>query len=159
MVQLQRQMHPTATEDMSPHRGGWAGLGQQESYKAALWAAHHRVLETTKALQSDLERLRSEQRRRSQARSQSQSRGQSRAHSRNWSRTWSRTCSRGQSRNHARDDSQSCYQGDQWSEYPWSPDGPPPRRRVSFHNSSDVRDPVKEEVSCSMEPSVDDLEM
>ena len=68
-------MHPTATKDLSPHGGGWAGLGQQESYKVALWVAHHRALQNAEALQSDLKRLRSEQRRRSQAHPQSQSRG------------------------------------------------------------------------------------
>ena len=35
---------------------------------------------------------------------------------------------------------------------------PMPRRRVSFHNPDNVRDPMKEEVSCLMEPSMDDLE-
>ena len=30
---------------------------------------------------------------------------------------------------------------------------------MSFHNPDDIRDPMKEEVSCSAEPSVDDLEM
>ena len=69
MVRLQRQMHPTTTEYMSPHTGGWFGLDQQESYKVALWAAFHRAFETAEALQSDLERLGSEQRRRSQAHS------------------------------------------------------------------------------------------
>ena len=42
--------------------------------------------------------------------------------------------------------------------YPQSPDELPPRRRVSFCDPDDVRDAVKEEVSCLMEPSVDDLE-
>ena len=32
-------------------------LDQQGSYEVALWAAHQRALETTEALQSDLERL------------------------------------------------------------------------------------------------------
>ena len=152
MVWLQRQTQPTVTGDVSPHAGEWVGLGQQGSYKVALWAACHRVLETAKALQSDLERLRSEQRRRSRARSQSQSRGQSKTHS----RSQSRTHSRGQSRNHVRANSQSHYHGDLQGICPWSPDGPPPRRKVSFHYPNDVRDPVKEEVSCSMEPSMDD---
>ena len=35
---------------------------------------------------------------------------------------------------------------------------PLPRRRVSFHNPNNIRDPVKEEASCLTEPSVDDLE-
>ena len=93
-VQLQRWTQPTATRDVSPHVGEWIGLGQQESYKVALWAACHRVLETTKALQGNLKRLESEQRR-PRACSQSQSRGRSRARFRNWSRTQYRTCSRG----------------------------------------------------------------
>ena len=156
MVQLQRQTQPTAT-------GEWVGSGQQESYKVALWVSCHRVLKTAKALQGDLKRLGSEQRRRSQAHSQSQSRGWSRAHSGSQSlthsRTQSRTHSRGWSRNHVRADSQSHYHGDPQGVCPWSPDEPPPRRRVSFYNPNDVKDPMKEEASCLMEPSVDNLEM
>ena len=57
-----------------------------------------------------------------------------------------------------RADSQSCHQGDPQGICPWSPDGLPPRR-VSFHDPDDVKDPVKEEVSNSMEPCMDDLEM
>ena len=57
----------------------------------------------------------------------------------------------------ARADSQKHYHGDLWGVCPWSPDGPPPRRRVSFHNPNDVKHPVKKEASCSMEPSIDDL--
>ena len=37
----------------------WAGLGQEGSYVEALWVAHHRALETTQTLHSDLERLES----------------------------------------------------------------------------------------------------
>ena len=58
-----------------------------------------------------------------------------------------------------RADSQSHYHGDLWDVCPRSPDGPMPRRRMSFHNPNDVSDPMKEEVSCLMEPSMDDLEM
>ena len=57
-----------------------------------------------------------------------------------------------------RADSQSHYHGDPRGMCPQSPDGPLPRRRVSFHNPDDVRDPIKEEASCSMEASMDDLE-
>ena len=39
-----------------------------------------------------------------------------------------------------------------------SPEGPPPQRRVSFHDPPNMKDPVKEEASSWMEPSVDDLE-
>ena len=153
-VWLQRQTQPTTTEE-------WARLGQEGSYKVALWVAHHRALETTEALHSDLERLKSGKRR-SQAHSQSQSRGWSRAHSRNesraCSRTQSRTHSRGCSRNWMRANSQSCHHGDPWGICPQSPDGPPPQSRVSFHNPNVMKDPVKEEASNLMEPSMDDLE-
>ena len=115
MVRLQRQTQPTTTGDVSPHAGEWIGLDQQGSYKVALRAAHHRALETAKALQDDLERCRSEQRRRSRAHSRSQSRGWSRACSRNQSRSQSRTHSRGQSRNCVRASSQSHYHGEPWA--------------------------------------------
>ena len=57
-----------------------------------------------------------------------------------------------------RADSQSCYHSDLQGICSQSPDGHPPRRRVSFHNPSNIKDPVKEEASCSMEPSMDYLE-
>ena len=57
-----------------------------------------------------------------------------------------------------RANSQGHYHGDSQGTCPQSPDGPLPRRRVSFHNPDNVRDSMKEEVSCSMEPSMDDLE-
>ena len=72
MVQLQRQTHPATTKDLGPHEGEWVGLDQQGSYEVALLVAHNRALETAEALQSDLKRLGSEQRRRSQAHSCSQ---------------------------------------------------------------------------------------
>ena len=86
--------------------------------------------------------------------SNSQSRSQSRTHSRNHSRTFSR----GQSRNCARANSQSCSQGDLLGMHPQSPDGPLPRRKVTFHDLRDEKDPTKEEAGCSTEPSIDDLE-
>ena len=55
-VQLQRQTQSATTEE-------WARMGQEGSYEAALWAAHHRALETTKALYGDLKRLKSGRRR------------------------------------------------------------------------------------------------
>ena len=112
-------------------------------------------METTKALQSNIERLGNEQRRRSQAWSCSQSRSWSRTCSRHWSSTHSR----GWSRNHARADSQSYSHGDLRAICPQSPDEPLPRRRVSFHNPEDEEIPIKEEASCLVEPSTDDLEM
>ena len=57
-----------------------------------------------------------------------------------------------------RADSQSCYQVDPQGICPRSPDGLPPQRRVSFHDPDNIKDPVKEEASNLMEPSVDDLE-
>ena len=57
MVRLQRQTHPAATEDLGPQEGEWVGLDWQGSYEAALWVACQRALETTEALQSDLESL------------------------------------------------------------------------------------------------------
>ena len=102
-VQLQRQTQPTTTEE-------WARMGQEGTYEVALWAACCRALETTEALCSNLERLKSG-RRRSQAHSQSQSRGRSRAQSRACSRTWSQTHSRGQSRDWTRANSQSHHHG------------------------------------------------
>ena len=56
-------------------------------------------------------------------------------------------------------DSQSHHHGDPWGICPQPPDGPPPQRRVSFHDPNNVKDPVKEEASNSTEPSMDDLEM
>ena len=71
MDQLNKQAHPTATGDLDLQQGKWVRLDQQGPYEAALWVAHQRVLETTKALQSDLERLGKEQRKRPQAHSHS----------------------------------------------------------------------------------------
>ena len=42
--------------------------------------------------------------------------------------------------------------------HPWSPNEPLPRRRVTFHDPRDEKDPAKEEVGYSTEPSIDDLE-
>ena len=57
-----------------------------------------------------------------------------------------------------RANSQRCHHDDPRGVCPQSPDGPPPQRRVSFHDPDNVKDPVKEEASNSMEPSMDDLE-
>ena len=121
----------------------------------ALWAACQRALETSKALQSDLERLHKEQRERSQAHPCSQSRSQSRAHP----RSQSRTCSRGQSRSHARANSQSCSLNDLQNVCPQSPDKPPPRKRVTFDDPEIERGPGGEEAGYLIEPSIADLEV
>ena len=76
------------------------------------------------------------------------------------SRHWSRTCSRGQSRNCTRADSHSHSDGDLQGIHPWSLGmNLHPRRRVSFHNPEDKEVPIKEEANCSVEPSIDNLEM
>ena len=100
------------------------------------------------SLQSDIERLGSEWRRRSWVWSCSQSR----IWSRMCSRHQSRTCSRGQSRNRARANSQSCSHGDLWHVHPWSPDEPPPKRRVSFHNPEDEEILVKKKQAAWQSP-------
>ena len=152
---LQRQAYPTATRDLGPQGGEWVRLDWHGSYEVALQVAHQRMLETAKALQSDLERLGYEKRKRSQARSCSQSRSLCRTHP----RSWSRTCSRGQSRNHARANSQGHSYGDLQDMDPQSPNKPPPRKRMSFYDPEDWKDPVREEAGFTTEPSIGDLEM
>ena len=39
-----------------------------------------------------------------------------------------------------------------------SPNEPLPRRRVTFHDPKDRKDPAREEAGCSTEPSIGDLE-
>ena len=159
MVQLQRQMHPAATKDISPHTGGvgwigpagilWSGssgsspegIGDCQSPPKWPW-------KTWKWTKEKITQLIPEARVGLALETQS----------RTCSRNWSRTCSRGWSRNCARANSQSHFHGDLWGICPQSPDGPLPRRRVSFHKPKDIRDPIKEEVSCLMEPSIDDPE-
>ena len=152
---LHRQPYPATTRDLDPQGGEWVRLDQQVSYEAALWVAHQRVLGTAEALQSDLERLGKEQRERLQTHSCSQSRSWSRT----CSRSQSRTHSRGQSRNCARANSQSYSHGNLWGMHPWSPNTPPPRRRVTFNDPEDEKDPTGEEAGCSTEPSTGDIEM
>ena len=100
MVRLQRWTLSATTEGLDPQETEWVRLDQQSSYEVALWVACQRALETAEALQSDIDRLGSEQRRRSWVRGPcSQSRSQSgtcsRHQSRTHSRTQSRVCSRG----------------------------------------------------------------
>ena len=148
MLLLQRWTLPAEAKGLGPQEGEWVGLDQQGSYEVALRAAHHRALETADALQSDIERLGTEQRRRSRAQSCSLSRSRSRTCSRHWSRTHSR----GQSRNHARADSQSHSHGNLWGIHPQSPDKPPPRRRMSFHDSEDEEVPIKKKQAAQWSP-------
>ena len=63
MVRLQRQALFTTAEDSDPQEVEWVGSDPQGCYEAALRVACQRASETAKALQSDIERLSSEQRR------------------------------------------------------------------------------------------------
>ena len=145
--QMHRHGYSTTTtvgveqeEEQCPRPSRW------EPYEEARRAVHQRVLETAEALQGDIERLRWRSRGRSQTCSWTHSRSSSRSHS----RSRSRSCSRAWS--------QSCPQNSSQSKQPWSPEGPPPRRRVAF------REPVAElslerNVKDHMvEPSVSDVE-
>ena len=102
---LQRQTYSTEAEDLDAHGGEWARSDTLQSYKAALQAAHQKALETTEALQNDLERLNNEWRGRSWT--YSQSGNQTRTRSRNHSRGHSRNHSSGHLRNHSRGHSQT----------------------------------------------------
>ena len=90
--QLHRWGHPATTEDQELQEQRWSRPNRQESYKEALRVAHQRALDTTEALQSNIERLSWRGRERSWTRSITCSR----THSRSWSRSHSR--SRSQSR-------------------------------------------------------------
>ena len=55
-TQQQRWTCMAETQDLGAHGREWE-LDMPHSYEAALWAAHRKALETTKALQSDIYRL------------------------------------------------------------------------------------------------------
>ena len=59
---------PDGMEDLTDNV---RGLPPPQSYEAALWAAHQKMMETATTLQSDLDRLNSEPRGRSRTHSQS----------------------------------------------------------------------------------------
>ena len=86
---LRRRTSPDRTEDLP---NDVRGLAPPQSYKAALWAACQKMIDTAAALQSDLDRLDNKSRGRSRTRSQSSSQhktwfsSQWRVHSR--SRCW-----------------------------------------------------------------------
>ena len=42
--------------------------------------------------------------------------------------------------------------------HPWSPNEPPSRKRVTFHDPKDEKDPAREEVGCLPETSTGDLD-
>ena len=69
-TQQQRQTYTTETQNLGAHGREWES-NMPHSYKAALWAACQKALETAEALQSDLNRLNNECRGRTWAHSQS----------------------------------------------------------------------------------------
>ena len=75
----QRQTYSAEAEDLGAQGGEWVGLDPPQSYEAALWATNQKALETTKALQEDLERLDNECRERSQVCSQNRSQPRTRS--------------------------------------------------------------------------------
>ena len=152
---LQRWASPTTTGGLEPQGGEWVKQDWQGPYEAAPQVACQRVLETTKALQSDLKRLDKKGRERSQAHTCSWSRSRSRACPRNWSRTHSR----GWSKSHTRANSQSNSLNNLWNVCPQFPNEPLPRKRVTFNDSEDEKGPTREGACCLTEPSVGDLDM
>ena len=143
--QLHRWGHSTAARDQELQEEQ-VRLNWWESYKEALRVAHQRVLDTTKALKSNTERL---SWRRDRSHTHSWTHSQSRSHSRTRSR----------SRSHSRTQSQNCSQGSTRNAHTRYPDGPPSRRRVTFRNPEAEMSPRRDVGDYSTEPSVLDVEM
>ena len=162
-TRLQRWTYSAKAEDLCAQGGEWVWSDPLQSYEVALWAAHQKALETTKALQSDLEQLDDECRGRSQVCSQSRSwpRTRSGSQCRNWSRNCSGNCSRnhsrGQSRGWARAHSQSCPCPEPWSVQSPSLDKSP-TKRVSFHDPEN-EDSMAEGRNPLAKPSINDLKI
>ena len=138
---LQRQTSSAEDKDAPENERESAPL---PTYEAALWVAHQKVMETTTALQSDLDRLNNELRGRPQTHSQSgnqhrtRSRGQCRMRSgsrhrvRTGSPHWE--CSWGLSEDWTGAQTQNHHQVDPQNEQAHSQDHiqEPPNKRVSF---------------------------
>ena len=152
-AQQQRWTYMTKTQNLDAHGREWE-LDMPHSYKAALWAAHQKALETAEALQSDLNRLDNEHRGRTRVHSQGGSRPRA------WSGSPTRARSRGQSRDWARTQSQSHHHIDSRNECPHSPDynWEPPNKRVSFHIPRG-KELVTDRGDSPTEPSINDLEL
>ena len=144
-------MYSAKAEDLGAHRGEWES-DPPHSYDAALQTACQKALETTEALQSDLDRLDDEHRGRSRAWSGSRPRARSGSQA--------RAQSRGQSGDQARTQSQSRHHIDPWNECPCSLDymQEPLNKRVSFHISGG-KDLVMERGDSPTEPSINNLEL
>ena len=143
---LHRHRCSIAARDLEPQEEEQVRLNWQGSYKEALRVPHQRALDTSKALSSNIERL--SQRRRDWSRTHSQTCSQSR----------SRSKTRSQFRSHSRAQSQNHSQGCTWNVCTRSPDGPLPRRRVTFKNPKAEMSPERDVEDYSMEPSVSDVE-
>ena len=147
---IQRWTSPAEARD-APGDAGEPTPSQ--SYKAALWVACWKVVETAATLQSDLDRLDNELRGRPHA--HSQSRGRHRKHSRSWCRTHSQE----QLGDQAGAQSQAhcwVHPQDEWAHSPDDIQGPP-NRWVSFcmPEGGDVMTKSEDHVT---KPSIKDLE-
>ena len=96
--QMHRCGYPAATrEGLELEEEWWPRPNRWEPYKEALRVAHQRALDTTEALQGDIERLSWRTRGKSWTHSQTCSQSHSRSHS----RSRSRSCSRAHSQSHS----------------------------------------------------------
>ena len=155
---LCRRTSPDGMEDFTDNA---RGLPPPQSYKAALQAAHQKMMETATALQSDLDRLNSQPRGRSRTHSQSSN------HHRTWPGSWQRRHSRSQRRacspqqveNWVRSSSPDHLRMHYQDERACSPDHTQglPHRWVSFctpegEDTTTVKEPV------TVKPTTEDLE-
>ena len=140
--------YPATTEEDSELWGEqWPRPNRQEPYEEALRAAHQRALDTTEALQGDIERL------------SWRTRGRLQTHSRTHSQSCIRSPSRSRSRSHSRAHSQSHSLNSSQSRQPQSPDGPPLGRRVTFREPVVEPNPEGNVEDHMAEPSVSNVEM
>ena len=128
----------TTTESMEQEEEQQPRLHRWEPYEEALRVAHQKVLDTTEALQNDIERLSRINRGRSWTCSQTHSRNRS------------RSCSRTQSQSHSWNSSQS--------RQPWSPEKPPTKDKGDFWEPIAELSSVRNLKDHTMEPPVSNVE-
>ena len=139
--------YPATTGEGSEPEEEQPRLHRWEMYEEALRVACKRVLDTAEAHQGDMERL--------------SWRTRDRSWTCSWTHSWS--CSRSHSRSRIRSHSRACSQSHSWnssqSRQPWSPDGPPCGRSLTFREP--VEDPNSEGnvEGHTAEPSVSNVEM
>ena len=107
-------------EGLEPWEEWWCRQNRLESYEEALRVACQRALDTTEALQGNIERL------------SQRARGRSWTHSQTHSQSCSRSCCRSRSRSHSRACSQRHPWGISLSKWPRTPSSTLPGRRVTF---------------------------